>query len=94
MRVPDRWQDCQVKLAANATKHGFYFPYDVFRGGVAAEPWHLSYVPLAKQYQSQSNNELLQTILEKTDISGKTTIIENLPTIFKQYINNIQTIDY
>lgn len=81
-------------LRDNAAKHGFYFPYDEFRGGVAAEPWHLSYVPLAKQYQSLLNSELLKTLLEKTDVSGKTTIIENLPTIFKQYINNIKTIDY
>lgn len=80
-------------LADNAGKYGFYFPYDEFRGGVAAEPWHLSYIPLAKQYQSVLTIELLQALLSKTDIAGKKIIIENLPKIFKRYINNINTID-
>ena len=80
-------------LADNAGKHGFYFPYDSFRGGVAAEPWHLSYAPLAKQYQSEFNIDLLQELLLQTDIAGKEVIIENLPKIFIRYINNINTTD-
>ncbi len=58
-------------LTDNAEKFGFYFPYDQFRGGVAIEPWHLSYAPLAKQYQSVLNIELLQVLLAKTNIAGK-----------------------
>lgn len=79
-------------LKEHAKNYGFYFPYDQFRGGVAAEPWHLSYAPLATQYQSVLTIELLEALLTKTDIAGKNSIIENLPIIFKQYINNINDI--
>ena len=78
-------------LVDNAGKYGFYFPYDSFRGGVAAEPWHLSYAVLAKQYQSSLSIDLLHALLLQTDIAGKDIIIENLPKIFKRYINNVNT---
>ena len=35
-------------LSKNASRFDFYFPYDKFRGGIAIEPWHLSYWPIAK----------------------------------------------
>lgn len=78
-------------LANNAEKQGFYFPYDKFRGGVAAEPWHLSYAPLAKQYQSAFNISSLKTLLLQTDIAGKEIIIEHLSEISTRYINNVNT---
>ncbi len=78
-------------LTDNAEKQGFYFPYDKFRGGIAAEPWHLSYAPLAKQYQSTFNLALLKERLLQADIAGKEVIIEYLPEIFKRYINNVNT---
>ncbi|MDO6507042.1 M15 family metallopeptidase [Colwellia sp. 4_MG-2023] len=79
-------------LVEHAEQYGFYFPYDRFRGGIAEEPWHLSYAPLAKQYQAILSIELLQNLLLETDIAGKDTIIEHLPVIFKRYINNVNTI--
>tara|TARA_R110002050_G_scaffold156128_5_gene284062 strand:+ start:3000 stop:3722 length:723 start_codon:yes stop_codon:yes gene_type:complete len=79
-------------LTDNAGKFGFYFPYDQFRGGVAIEPWHLSYAPLAKQYQSVLNIELLQVLLAKTNIAGQKMITKHIPQIFKQYINNINVV--
>ena len=78
-------------LVDNAGEYGFYFPYDSFRGGVAAEPWHLSYAPLAKQYQDVFNIESLKTLLSNTNIAGKETILSHLPNIFTRYINNINT---
>ena len=76
-------------LVDNASKFGFYFPYDTFRGGVAAEPWHLSYMPLAQQYQSYLNETLLRTCLLEADIQGKEAIIEHLSDIFDRYILNV-----
>lgn len=76
-------------LAKNAEKFGFYFPYDSFRGGVAAEPWHLSYAPLAKKYQSAFSVDDLQQCLLNANIEGKDAIIDNLPAIVKRYINNV-----
>lgn len=77
-------------LATNAHLFGFYFPYDTYRGGVAAEPWHLSYAPLASQYQSAFNLANLRQCLASSDLLGKDIIIDNLPGISQQYIHNVQ----
>ena len=76
-------------LNQHAREFGFYFPYDNYRGGIAAEPWHLSYVPLAKQYQTTFNIQTLQTCLKSSDIAGKAVIIENLAEIEKRFIHNV-----
>lgn len=80
-----------IWLTQNAAKFGFYLPYDCYRGGVAEEPWHLSFGPIAKQYQATFNLQRLQKCLINTDIAGKMIIIDNLPEITKRYINNVNT---
>ena len=76
-------------LKSNAYQFGFYFPYANFQGGVAAEPWHISYLPLAQQYQQKFNITLLSQVLSHSNILGKTAILDNLEQIAKRYINNI-----
>ncbi len=76
-------------LAHNAVNYGFYFPYDKFRGGIAPEPWHLSYAPLARKFQPQLELAILQDYLSKIDIAGKAAITNNLSEIFSRYINNV-----
>lgn len=78
-------------LNQHAAEFGFYFPYDNYRGGIAAEPWHLSYAPLAKQYQETFNIQTLQACLINADIAGKVVIIDNLAEITKRFINNVNT---
>lgn len=68
---------------------GFYLPYDKYRGGVAEEPWHLSFLPLAQQYQATFNIETLEACLMKANIAGKLSIIDDLPDITQRYINNV-----
>jgi LAS superfamily LD-carboxypeptidase LdcB len=75
-------------LAKEAHPLGFYFPYDRYRGGVAAEPWHLSYAPLASKYQHAFDISALRQCLNETDIKGKKTIMNNLPHIVKQFVLN------
>lgn len=76
-------------LVANAEKFGFYLPYDKYRGGIAAEPWHLSYFPLAKCFQSELTPELLSRQLSAEELLGKSAILGQLNEIFQNYINNI-----
>jgi LAS superfamily LD-carboxypeptidase LdcB len=78
-----------VWLAHHAHQFGFYFPYESFQGGVAEEPWHISYLPLAQQYQQAFDIELLTLTLSNSSILGKHVIIENLDDIAKRYINNV-----
>ncbi|TMM44778.1 M15 family metallopeptidase [Colwellia ponticola] len=76
-------------LKQHAHHFGFYFPYAIFQGGVAKEPWHLSYLPLAKQYQQAFDIDSLAQALKNSDILGKQVIIENIADIAKRYINNV-----
>ena len=76
-------------LKANAKEYDFYFPYDKFRGGVAAEPWHLSYAPIAMKYQQHFSVEELAKCLSKSDILGKVDILTNLENIVQTYITNV-----
>jgi len=79
-------------LAEHAHLYGFYFPYADYQGGVAKEPWHLSYAPLAKQYQQAFNQELLAQALQNSATLGKEIIIKNLADISNRYINNVNEI--
>jgi len=76
-------------LAKEAQPLGFYFPYDNYRGGVAAEPWHLSYASLANKYQQAFNISTLKRCLNETDIKGKSTITNELTNIVEQFVLNI-----
>ncbi|MBU2871277.1 M15 family metallopeptidase [Colwellia sp. E2M01] len=76
-------------LNTHAHKFGFYFPYAVFQGGVAHEPWHLSYLPLAQQYQQAFDIQQLSLAIESSNILGKGTILDNLDAIAKRYIINV-----
>ena len=51
------WLDERI---AAGQSHGFYRPYDVDRGGVAPERWHLSFAPLAHDYERLVDADLLQ----------------------------------
>ncbi len=80
-------------LTNNAHLFGFYLPYRKYQGGIAAEPWHLSYAPIAKQYIQGMSYDLLIKCFNQSntsqDILGQATIVENLDEIMTRYINNV-----
>ena len=76
-------------LDKHALSHGFYRPYDKYRHGVAIEPWHFSYLPIAKHYQSALSVDTLKKQLLASDILLKDKIIDNISTIFQQYVINV-----
>jgi LAS superfamily LD-carboxypeptidase LdcB len=76
-------------LNKEAEALGFYFPYDDFRGGVAKEPWHLSYAPLANKYEQAVSINLLEQALNNTNIHGKIALIDNLSVIVEQFVLNV-----
>jgi len=47
---------------ATGRSQGFYRPYDCDRGGVAEEPWHLSYAPVARELQAAFDYGLFQRL--------------------------------
>jgi len=76
-------------LKENSESYGFYLPYDCYRGGVAHEPWHLSYAPLADIIGQQLTIERLIAAISAADIEGKNTIISHLDEIYQNFIINI-----
>lgn len=78
-----------VWLAEHAKEFGFFLPYDKFRGGVAQEPWHLSYMPLSQQYQALYTESTLAKALSNADIQGKALLLKLLPELYRRYIVNI-----
>lgn len=76
-------------LGRNAGDFGFFRPYQKYQGGVAAEPWHLSYRPLADCYLQQFELLMLQQAIAQSSLSEKPLIEQYLPDIFQRYVFNI-----
>ncbi|MGJ8682536.1 M15 family metallopeptidase [Paraglaciecola sp.] len=75
-------------LKTYAQDFEFYRPYQNYKGGVAAEPWHLSYRPIAAKIENQLNIDMLEETLLHSGIDDPQSIIKNLKVIFKQYVLN------
>ena len=76
-------------LAQHAGQFGFFLPYQHYQGGVAVEPWHLSYQPIAAHYLAQFSPELLRNCLIQHPIAGQSVILQHLDSIYSRYISNI-----
>lgn len=73
-------------LTANMAEFSFYRPFAVDRGGVAVEPWHLSYRPLAELCEAQLTPEVLINAWHGQDVAGADWVIAHLATIFPRFI--------
>jgi LAS superfamily LD-carboxypeptidase LdcB len=79
-----RWLDEYLESPANP---GFFRPYAEDRGGIAPEPWHLSYAPLAESFASQLSVAGLRARLQDVDIELKPVVLEHLDDIFTRFIS-------
>jgi LAS superfamily LD-carboxypeptidase LdcB len=75
-------------LKQHAKDHGFIFPYSSYVGGVAEEPWHISYAPVAQHYEHDFSISTLYQHLNQTEIQGKADILKNLDYIIGRYVLN------
>jgi len=75
-----RWLD------ANMSQFGFFRPYDRYRGGLYAEPWHLSYAPVSVPALEALTVDVLRDALAAEEVDGKTRVMERLPEIHARYI--------
>ncbi|WP_232301166.1 M15 family metallopeptidase [Gilvimarinus agarilyticus] len=64
----------------------FYRPYARDTGGVAPEPWHLSYAPLAETFSDCLTPDVLARQLAVTDIALQSAVLDNITTIFQRYV--------
>ena len=76
-------------LDANMQRYGFFRPYHQDRGGVAPEPWHLSYAPVAERALGQLTVEVLRAALEERAVLGKEHLLERLAEIHRRYVASV-----
>jgi LAS superfamily LD-carboxypeptidase LdcB len=77
------WLDREI---ATHQAEGFYRPYGVDRGGIAPEPWHLSYAPRAESCEQLFCIDHLANILRVSDMALRDIVLENLPAIYQRFI--------
>lgn len=65
---------------------GFYRPYTTDRGGVAPEPWHLSYAPVALRAEECLTLDALRDTLASAPIEGKEEVLASLDANFARYV--------
>ena len=83
------FQELSLWLSENMGLFGFYRPYHSFLGGVSAEPWHISYYPVADKALKQLEINLIYDLIIEKNVVGKSLICQQLPIIYKRFICNI-----
>ncbi len=81
--------DAALWLQQHAKDFGFHLPYARYQGGVAAEPWHLSYTALAEPAAAQLSTELLHQVLAASDLAGKEFVLAQLAELKQRYIDPV-----
>lgn len=64
----------------------FFRPYVRATGGVAPEPWHLSYAPVARKMQNKLTFSTLQSVLAASDILLKEVALTHLREIYERFV--------
>ncbi|RUO62173.1 M15 family metallopeptidase [Pseudidiomarina insulisalsae] len=81
--------DLALWLYRHAADFGFFFPYRVYQGGVAAEPWHLSHRSSASEAQQQLTTALLIKAVRNNDVAGSDYLCERMHELKERYVDNI-----
>lgn len=68
---------------------GFFRPYTTDRGGVAPEPWHLSYAPVAARAAAALDVDGLRRVLAAAAIEGKEEVLASLERNYASYVVNV-----
>lgn len=88
--APDGIFGCLHRWLDNhAHRFGFFRPYDCDRGGTSPEPWHLSYVPLARECEAAQSCGLLERALRGADLELKDEVLRNLDSIYERYVKAV-----
>jgi LAS superfamily LD-carboxypeptidase LdcB len=76
-----QWLDEELKADAD-----FFRPYARDQGGVACEPWHLSFRPLAEEFESLFDVKALAETIENQPLALKDQILRDLPLIVERFV--------
>lgn len=64
----------------------FFRPYTRLQGGVAPEPWHLSYAPTACEFQRLLSVDQLREVVTHSPIALKTVVLAHLDEIYERFV--------
>lgn len=70
-------------LHAQAEQFGFYFPFDGMHNRVGFEPWHISYRPIAAEYEKLFTDEMLRSAWQDEDVAGKECLLSHFDELLK-----------
>ncbi len=76
-------------LKENLAQYDFFKPYVEDLGGIACEPWHISYAPIATPALKEFPVGLLQQQIENSEIGGKEIILGKLNALVEKYVRRI-----
>lgn len=65
----------------------FFRPYEIDRGGVAPEPWHLSHKVCAKMFETHLNISALKECVESMDIALKDEVLDSFEEIYARFVS-------
>lgn len=82
------WLDARI---ATGTAFGFFRPYDLDRGGVAPERWHLSYAPIASEFVHLLTVDVLRNTLTAADMLLKDVVLEQLDVLHERFVTNVSS---
>ncbi len=80
--------ELETWLTQNLQQFSFFRPYQIDSGGIAPEPWHISYQPIASQIQSNITLTNLKNTWKKHPWCGSSWASENAAKLYQIYINN------
>jgi LAS superfamily LD-carboxypeptidase LdcB len=79
------WLDARM---ARDGAFGFFRPYDRDRQGVAPERWHLSFAPVAAEYERRLTPAVLAETLRHSEMALKDVVLANLEEICARFVTN------
>ncbi|HJU73565.1 MAG TPA: M15 family metallopeptidase, partial [Gemmatimonadaceae bacterium] len=80
------WLDRRM---AERDAYGFFRPYDVDRGGIAPERWHISHASVAAICEGMLTRDLLRETIARADMRLKEVVLAHLDLIYDRFVTNI-----
>lgn len=75
-------------LGKYAADFGFFRPYSHYKGGIAREPWHLSYQALSERIIEKLSSDTLINTLQASQVLGYEAIVSKMPEIYSRFVLN------
>jgi LAS superfamily LD-carboxypeptidase LdcB len=76
-------------LDTHAARFGFFRPYRGVRSGVAPEPWHFSFAPIAENARRKLSPAVLHSALTAAPLLGKEEVVRRIEELHARYVATI-----